>query len=116
MDILIRSRCHPAELMRRIEEGVDRERFSLWSLSGYAGGKALLGKFSEDRFRLRHSARIARSRFRNAVAWALARPRETALRRALLGGMRRYQHRNGGARRAGLWPCAGIRSVRDFSP
>jgi hypothetical protein len=52
MDILIRSRCRPAELMHRIEVGVDRERFSLWSLSGYAGGKALLGKFSEDRFRL----------------------------------------------------------------
>jgi hypothetical protein len=52
MDILIRSRCCPGELMHRIEEGVDRERFSLWSLSGYAGGNALLGKFSDDRFRL----------------------------------------------------------------
>jgi hypothetical protein len=39
--------------MHRIEAGVDPERFSLWALSGYAGGKALLGKFSEDRFRLR---------------------------------------------------------------
>ena len=51
MDILIRSRCGPAELMHRIQEGVDRESFSL-SLSGYAGRKALLGTFSEERFRL----------------------------------------------------------------
>ena len=48
----LRSTLPPEDLLRRIRSGCDEERFSLWSMSGHAGERTIIGKFDGDRFRL----------------------------------------------------------------
>jgi len=62
VDIILHSDYPPQTCLAKLAEQIDLDRWALFSLSGYKGSKAILGRFEGNEFRL-HKRRYWRNSF-----------------------------------------------------